>query len=131
MAQTPITFFSKYAGYQIIMVHDSKMIVGDEVVKKPHRILKFSHGQLTTTEPAVIAFLKSRSNYGRDFYASDDAEVQPAVKAAVAPADVEAPVVAKPLRTKKGEKARVDRKPTTAADVDVEAGVAPVETDED
>ena len=119
MPQQPVTFFSKYGGYQIIMVHDTKVVVGDEVVKKPHRILKFSHGQLTTSDEAVIAFLRGNKNYGRDFYASDDVEAAPAVAPATAAA--QGPLEVTKPRTKKGQKATVNRAATTAADVDAEA----------
>jgi hypothetical protein len=119
------TFYSKYTEHQIVMIHDTKMLVdGNKLFTSPSKIIKFSRGVYQTNDAEIIAFLKAHAAYGIDFFGSEDARAATTIPAKVNPVTgqvEEAPEVAKPVRTRKGEKAAVAKKPTTADDVDAEA----------
>jgi hypothetical protein len=118
-----LTYFAKYAELQIVMVHDTKMLVnGNQLFTSPSRVLQFHDGQLRTSDPEVIEFLNDHPAHGVDFFSSEEArsefsnpEVNPVTGENV-------PEVAKPRRTRPGQRAAVAAKATTAADVDAEAG---------
>lgn len=121
------TFFSKYAEHVIVFKHDSRMLVdGNKVFTTSGRSIQFHRGVFETNEPEIIAFLKEHPAYGIDFFGSEDARASSVIQPKINPVtgDTEAPEVPLPARTKKGQKATVATKPTTAADVDAEGGAA-------
>ena len=114
----PVTFYSKYKEYQVVMLHDHKMLVDNQIFNTPSRTIEFSHARLTTDDQEVISFLRNHPAFGLDFFETEAlVTADQNTETPVAPSPEAPPTVAKPVRTKKGERAAVVAKPTTADEV--------------
>jgi len=123
MSNQPVVFFSKYAEHRIVYKHSTSMLAdGNKLIKTAGRAAEFHRGRYETSDPAIIEFLRNHPAYGVDFFAEDDAQANVPMQAQVSRVTGdEVPEVAKPVRTKKGERAAVAVKATTAADLDAES----------
>lgn len=115
MTQKTEVFLSKYAAHKIVMLHDKKMVVNNEIMRTPSKMIEFHQARYETSDPEEIAFLKGHSAYGIDFFSADDVNAPTA-----APKEEPAPV-APPEAVKPGKAKKAARKPTMPEDVDAEA----------
>lgn len=118
-ANEEVTFLSKYAGHILVMQHGTKLVVNNQIVRTPSRHIEFFRGKYVTSNQEEIDFLRNHPAYGREIFDTETALAATENQlptAAAEGATAEATEVVKP-RTKKGERAAVPAKLTTAEDV--------------
>src|SRR5688572_13939038 len=117
-----VTFYSKYASLRVVIVPRSRSLIDGKFITSPGKTAEFHRGEYHTADKEIIDALRERASYGIDYFESQkalDATVNAEPIESIARQD-ETLEVARP-RTRKGQRAAVKAKATTAEDIDADA----------
>ena len=117
-AHQEVTFYAKYAKLRVVVRPIRVSVVDGTRIVTPGKTAEFDRGTFTTADPEIIEYLRDHGTYGQDYFENEAdmaATTNPEERGVTSE---DRPEVAKPVRTKPGERAAVKAKPTTADDLD-------------
>ena len=121
-SQKEVTFFAKYGSLRIVVRPIRVSVVDGVRIVTPGKTAEFQRGEYRTSDAEMIEYLREHGTYGQDYFESEADMAATTNQEERGVTSEDRPEVAKPTRTKAGERAAVKAKPTTAADLDAEEG---------